>query len=623
MVYVKRFGAFMPGVSLLTTLIVTYLIKPSIERWSPAHWQGLVVVAGVSLFLTIYCLFYSLNLALIRFWRNAELNPKLKQRWRGVLTSPVAPEAAVADYVDRVADLQIRASMPTLVLDVYTQLSAEQRAMSASLQRTIDQFNDHNELRAFINVLGNYWRSPATFVRHPARLVDDPIHGCITLDSGLSTLIAQPIVQRLGRIKQLSFSYTQFPSATHSRLSHVLGVAHNVEKALNGVFARGVYYEVEKQEASEFPREIRDRRDEIVRRAKVLAILHDLGHGPFGHALDNYVGNMNKHQKHPNPDKVFSRLYVKKYLSAALTNLGFDPDDLMRVLDPERDLLTGFDPLIGDLIDSSMDMDRMDYLIRDAHMTGLGMGFTNADALIQSIRPVKSEGAYLLAYDEGGVEYMEHLLYAREAMYRSCYEHPRKRAAERIFERLIREIAEDNPEVIDELYILTDEELLCALRLVKLKSEMARQLLDQLVTNSNYEVVHEVQAKSEKISEHARLWVKGATKGKGKQSYVDQPAQWEDAIARSSIGPERSSQIQVIVAPPNAYEQKFDAAVILYRDDTGTYKTKEFFATASRVKEVLSAMNPARATIRVMCSGAIEKPERQKIKQASAEELGS
>lgn len=80
---------------------------------------------------------------------------------------------------------------------------------------------------------------------------------------------------------------------------------------------------------------------------------------------------------------------------------------------------------------------------------------------------------------------MEHLLYAREAMYRSCYEHPRKRAAERIFERLIRAVAQDDPGMIDDLYVLTDEELLCALRLVNLTSESARRLLELLITNSN------------------------------------------------------------------------------------------------------------------------------------------
>jgi hypothetical protein len=111
--------------------------------------------------------------------------------------------------------------------------------------------------------------------------------------------------------------------------------------------------------------------------------------------------------------------------------------------------------------------------------------------------------------------------------------------------------------------------------------------------------------------------------GKGKQSYVDQPTNWEDAIARSSIGFERSFQIQVIVAPPNAYAQRFDATRILFRDDKGAYRTKGFFETASTVKEVLSAMNPERATIKVMCSSAIGEAERQRIKQASVAQLGS
>ncbi len=514
--------------------------------------------------------------------------------------------------------------MPSLLREVFNELLMQQRAEAASLRQAIGEFAAKNELRAFVNLLGSHWKTPEPFVVHPARIIDDPIHGCISLDSNLATLIAQPIVQRLGRIRQLSFSYPHFPSANHSRLSHVLGVAHNIEIALSGVFARGVYFEVGKRDAVEIPKELRGQRDCIIRQAKVLAILHDLGHGPFGHALDNYVGYVNRHQPSGNPDKVFSRLYVKQYLSSTLRSLGLDPDELMRVLDPSsRDLLVGFDALVGDLIDSSMDMDRMDYLIRDAHMTGLSMGFTNAEALIQCIRPVKSEDAFLLAYDESGVEYMEHLLYAREAMYRSCYEHPRKRAAERIFERLIREIAGDKPELIDELYMLTDEEILSALRLVKLGSESAERLLEQLVSNSGYELVHQVQAKSSKISEGAQLWVRDAAKGKGKQSYINRPAEWEEAIAASSIGAERSFQVQVIVAPPNAYEPKFDAATILFKDETGAYRTKGFFDNVSRVKEVLSAMNSARATIKVMCSAAVGDEDRKKIKLASVEELGS
>ena len=95
---------------------------------------------------------------------------------------------------------------------------------------------------------------------------------------------------------------------------------------------------------------------------------------------------VNKHQTTPNPDKIYSRLYLEKYLSETLKHFGFDPVELSRVLNPEeRAFLTGLDPLVGDLIDSPMVMDRMDYLMRDAHMTGLSMGFTNADALIQCV----------------------------------------------------------------------------------------------------------------------------------------------------------------------------------------------------------------------------------------------
>src|SRR5437867_9420450 len=101
------------------------------------------------------------------------------------------------------------------------------------------------------------------------------------------------------------------------------------------------------------------------------------------------------------------------------------------------------------------------------------------------------------------------------------------------------------------------------------------------------------------------------------------PAQWEDEIARASIGAERSSQIQLIVASPGAYQKKFDAALILFTDENGVYRTAEFFKVASAVKNVLSAMNPARARIRVMCSSALSLADSQRIKRASVAVLGS
>jgi hypothetical protein len=148
-----------------------------------------------------------------------------------------------------------------------------------------------------------------------------------------------------------------------------------------------------------------------------------------------------------------------------------------------------------------------------------------------------------------------------------------------------------------------------------------KRLIEQLVTNSDYVVVHDVEARSPNVSDEARVWIKGAAMGKGKQSYIDRPEEWEDAIARSSIGPERSFQIQVIVAPPSAYDHKFDAAVILLKSD-GFYRTKQFFEVASGVKDVLTAMNKARARIKVMCPSGLTSKEYEQIKQASVKVLG-
>jgi HD superfamily phosphohydrolase len=621
MIYAKRFGAFMPIVTLLTSLIVTYFLLPCAQGKWPVHWRSMLLAIGFSVFGVVWCVVYTSNLILVRFSKSPEFSERLRRRWRSVLTS-TSEIASIQDFVDRVVDLQVKISQPDLVKQTVAGLERENEIAYAALQKTVDAYAANNHLRAFMSTLGKRWTESPPFTKCPPLLIDDPVHGCVSLDSDLATIIAQPIVQRLNRIRQLSFSYTHFPSATHSRLSHVLGVAHNIEKALSGIFSRGVFYEQGAKEPRPIPKEFLDQRDAIIRRAKILAVLHDLGHGPFGHALDNYVGYINKHEKTANPDKVYSRLYLERHLSNTLKNLGFDPVDMARVLNPkQRDELTEFETLIGDLIDSPMDMDRMDYLIRDAHMTGLSMGFTNADALIQSIRPVQAEGAFLLAYDESGIEYMEHLLYAREAMYRSCYEHPRKRAAERMFERLVRIVAEDNPDLIDILYILTDEELLAALKLVDLKSPMADGLLDQLTNNSDYVVVHDVRADSETISEEAKVWVKGATIGKGKPSYIDQPASWEDEIARASIGADRAFQIQVIVAPPGAYQQKFDATTVLCKRN-GVFETREFFEVAITVKEVLAAMNPARARIKVMCSGDLTAEDRLKVGKAAAAILG-
>src|SRR5207247_11280136 len=101
---------------------------------------------------------------------------------------------------------------------------------------------ERNLLPAVVRKMGRRWLTNEVPPLLEAQAIDDPIYGHILLNQILATLVSHPLLQRLARVKQLSFSFAQFPSARHSRLSHSLGVAKNAEMAVNGMLNRGVYY---------------------------------------------------------------------------------------------------------------------------------------------------------------------------------------------------------------------------------------------------------------------------------------------------------------------------------------------------------------------------------------------
>ena len=208
-------------------------------------------------------------------------------------------------------------------------------------------------------------------------------------------------------------------------------------------------------------------------------------------------------------------------------------------------------------------------------------------------------------------------------MYRSCYESARKRAAERIFERLIHGVVGTNAAMIDQLYVLTDEEILCVLQLAGLRAEELPDLLDELLGDLDYIVAHEVWTNSPTISDDAKQWVRSATKGagKGKQSYIQKPAQWEEAIAEASVGKKHLAQIQVILPTPSAYMPKFNGARIL-RKRAGVFGTEEFFEVTKQMQAILTAMNRYRSTIKVTCPRHFALSAVEAIKKAAVDELG-
>lgn len=111
---------------------------------------------------------------------------------------------------------------------------------------------------------------------------------------------------------------------------------------------------------------------------------------------------------------------------------------------PDRDGLSLWDTLAADLLDSALDADRMDFLVRDAHMTGLSMGVTGIEALIERMCPFQDEDQIFLAFHSSCLPYVEDFLTAREKMYALCYENPSKLAAERIFTRLVENLLREH-----------------------------------------------------------------------------------------------------------------------------------------------------------------------------------
>ena len=471
---------------------------------------------------------------------------------------------------------------------------------------------------ATVKELGRRWLTGDVPNPIENRAIDDPIYGHIVLDKALATVVSHPLLQRLARVKQLSFSFAQFPSSRHSRLSHSLGVAKNVERALNGIFDRGEYYIVGENAPAQFDSRIKEQRHEIIRQARVAALLHDVGHGPFGHALDSYVGIKLGVER---PDKRYTETYVSRFLAPTLQSVQINAKNILAILSSDRAGLKGTDQLISDIIDSSLDVDRMDYLMRDAHMTGLMMGFINTSALIDFMRPVQDQESFILAYDVQALGYMEHLILARDFMYFNCYEHPRKKVGERIFTRLVQNIVEDArlKLSLDEIFALVDEEITTIVTGIGTGDEMSQHLATELMGDLDYVCVYEVPATAkEELPPIVDNWLNDVLINDRQIAYITRPSNWEKEIAKKSIGEERAWQIQAILPNPGLYQQATSATKLLTMDGEGRYQIENFFDRSRIVKEISERMNLQRQTIMIMCPAKLPRAERDQIRTAAA-----
>jgi len=277
------------------------------------------------------------------------------------------------------------------------------------------------------------------------KIIKDPVHGYVEVEDFARALLDSPALQRLRYVRQLGFSHLVYPGANHSRFEHSLGTMH-----LAGVAA------------TRFGLSVEDRRLVVA-----AALLHDVGHGPFSHASE------------PVMQALLSRTHdeisaiVTARFGAILDAAGIDPAVLCAVV-------KGNHPLSG-ILHGDLDVDRMDYLLRDAYYTGAPYGTVDAHRLIRNLLYLP-EGIVL---DENGINAAESLLIARTLMRPAVYFHHVSRIAECMFYLAMLEHTHgmSKPEVET---LLSMDDARCMLALQGSESPVARELMNRIYERRLY-----------------------------------------------------------------------------------------------------------------------------------------
>lgn len=242
------------------------------------------------------------------------------------------------------------------------------------------------------------------------KIINDPVYGFIGISDDLVfDLIEHPYFQRLRRIKQLGLTHLVYPGALHTRFQHALGAMYLMDQAVEVLKMKGL--EISEQE---------------VKGLRIAILLHDIGHGPYSHALENSLVSSLSHED-------ISLLFMDRL------NVVFGGE-----LTIARSIFRGDYPkkFLRQLVSSQLDVDRLDYLKRDSFFTGVSEGVISTDRIIKMLNVSGDE----LAVEAKGIYSVEKFIVARRLMYWQVYLHKTVLAAEHLLIHILkraRELAND------------------------------------------------------------------------------------------------------------------------------------------------------------------------------------
>ncbi|HRP90168.1 MAG TPA: HD domain-containing protein [Edaphocola sp.] len=313
-----------------------------------------------------------------------------------------------------------------------------------------------------------------------SKIINDPVYGFVQFtEQELMKIINHPLFQRLRRIKQMGMAQLVYPGAVHTRFHHSLGACHLMGIALDGLRTKGVNIsDIERFSA----------------RAAIL--LHDIGHGPFSHALE--------HTMVPVSHEVIS-LKIMERLNQELEG---KLDTAISIFKNEHPT-----PFLHQLVSSQLDMDRIDYLNRDSFFSGVIEGTIGYDRILQML--TVKEGNLLV--EEKGIYSIEKFIIARRLMYWQVYLHKTVLAAEKLlinilkrakeladkgielfatpsfkfflYEQLTVSDFENNPDILSKFCNIDDNDIICSIKEWTLhKDDILAKLCSSFIFRNLYKV---------------------------------------------------------------------------------------------------------------------------------------
>jgi HD superfamily phosphohydrolase len=306
----------------------------------------------------------------------------------------------------------------------------------------------------------------------PETVVRDSIYDLIPLSREASLLMATRAFLRLDGIQQLGFVSRVWPGAKHTRFEHSLGVMHLMREALPQLLARGASIA-----------------DDTARVAIAAALLHDIGHYPFSHAIEELGAPI------PTHEEIGHWLIVSGDIAERLQTVWrVDPERVARLIHPRGNDLPPGDRLVRGLLSGALDVDKLDYLPRDARACHVPYGGVDSTRLLGSLCVIDVNGEQVIGIDDKGISPLHSLINARQEMFDNVYWHHTNRACMAMLLRAVQEavLAGMPPK---DLTLHDDASLLAALSQPEMP-EATRRLIEALTDRRIHKRAVEISARA-------------------------------------------------------------------------------------------------------------------------------